>query len=131
MDWKAARERSGLTLEQLAERVGYGVSTINGLELRGEGSERLKEKLLEVLGPYLVAESVKDPLVLQVKDAEDINWKERALNAERQLASLREALRSLLSLTESKPGAVSSVPPSEAARAAAEAGKKTRHGPGV
>lgn len=43
------REDSGLTLAQLAELSGYSVSAINGLELRGEGSDRLKKKLLEIL----------------------------------------------------------------------------------
>ena len=43
------RERAGLTLEQLAKKAGYAVATINGLELHGDGSQRLKEKLRDIL----------------------------------------------------------------------------------
>lgn len=57
------RERAGLTLADVKSRTGYGISTINGLEQRGEGSERLKEKLKEVLEAALaVTESVTLPV---------------------------------------------------------------------
>ncbi len=53
------REEAGMTLKQASERSGFKISTINGLERRGEGSERLKKKLNEVYAPALrLAESV-------------------------------------------------------------------------
>lgn len=50
MNFKEAREKRGLTLKQVAELSDYSVATINALELEGRGSDRLREKLLEVYG---------------------------------------------------------------------------------
>ena len=43
------RKGKGLTLEELARRTGYGVSTINGLEKTGEGGARLRAAVLRAL----------------------------------------------------------------------------------
>jgi SOS-response transcriptional repressor LexA len=58
------REEAGLTLQQLAELTGYKTATLNGLELHDEGSDRLRQKVTEVLTPLRkekpnVTESVK------------------------------------------------------------------------
>jgi transcriptional regulator with XRE-family HTH domain len=57
VNWAALRKAAGLTLAVAAERAGYGVATINGLEKRGEGSDRLKVTLASIYGynpDYLV-----------------------------------------------------------------------------
>ena len=51
INFKRLREDRGLTLEQLAEKSGYSVAAINGLELHGQGSPRLNARLLELLTP--------------------------------------------------------------------------------
>ena len=49
-NYQKMREACGLTLQQAAKHSGYSVGTINGLELRGAGSQRLRHKLREVYG---------------------------------------------------------------------------------
>lgn len=48
VNWSDLREKSGLTLAQLAAISGYSVATINGLELKNQGSDRLRGKLLSI-----------------------------------------------------------------------------------
>lgn len=48
--WSELRRAHGLTLQQVSEKTGYGVATINGLEKRGDGSVRLKTALAELYG---------------------------------------------------------------------------------
>lgn len=44
------RKAAGLTLKQAAELSGYTVGAINGEELHGNGSDRLRAKLTEIYG---------------------------------------------------------------------------------
>lgn len=46
--FKQCREKRGLTLKEVSALSGYGVATINGLELAGNGSTRLRAKLREI-----------------------------------------------------------------------------------
>ena len=80
------RKDAGLTLAQLAELSGFGVATINGLEKRGEGSERLRKKIMEIL---LVSEE-------EGQSSEIRFWKERAKEYEKKLEIVRAALEGVL-----------------------------------
>lgn len=107
IDWKALRERAGLTLEQVAEKSGYAVTTINGLELRDEGSERLRERLLDVLEAPRVAESVDKGRADSVKPGSEFrddtadyrttdDWKREAIESKAEVARLKSAMIILL-----------------------------------
>ena len=50
MNFKKARKDLKLSLKQAAALSGYGIGTISDLEREGVGSDRLKEKLLEIYG---------------------------------------------------------------------------------
>jgi transcriptional regulator with XRE-family HTH domain len=85
-----------MTLNELARATGYSVSTINGLELNGEGSERLKKRLLEVL-PYSPqnTDSVISGIAMkesQVEYKTKADWQQRALTAEKKLQAIRNIL---------------------------------------
>lgn len=80
---KQLREAAGLTLAVLAARSGYSVATINGLELNDQGSKRLRKKLSDLLSGR------------SSSFTETVDWKARALSAERQLESLKTKLRHL------------------------------------
>jgi transcriptional regulator with XRE-family HTH domain len=99
MNFKAMREQAGLTLEELAEKSGYSVSTINGLELNGEGSDRLKDKLREILAPRGADTALRET----PPERESELWKRRAKDAESKLAQIRDDLRELLDKTSSAP----------------------------
>ena len=58
IDFKSAREKANLTLEEAASLAGYGVSTINALELENRGSSRLREKLIDVYRIKLAGDQV-------------------------------------------------------------------------
>lgn len=126
-DWKALREQAGLTLAQLAEKSGYSTGTINGLELHGEGSRRLKEKLRSILLPpenkdsvkYGRSESVESGVARLVDKPDNLSleqWKLRAIRAEEKLEHLQATLRGALALSTTPPPPVSSKPASAAAR---------------
>lgn len=111
MNFKALREQAGLTLEELAEKSGYSVSTINGLELNGEGSDRLKDKLREILSPDRAG------ILREIPPESDSElWKRRAKDAESKLAQIRNDLRDILD--KSSPAPVNS-PGEKSARQAA------------
>ena len=86
-NFKELRESLGLTLAQLSEMSGYSISTINLLELKGEGSRRLKEKLASLL---LSGEE-------QGGSAQIEYWRDRALAAEEKLKMLKSAMEGWLS----------------------------------
>jgi transcriptional regulator with XRE-family HTH domain len=106
-NWKALRDQAGLTLDQLAERSGYGVSTISGLERLGEGSARLKKKLREILAPLSTipesakvrsAESATSGVVMAEEAPEYLTiaeCKQRIKLLEREVERLRAALHTL------------------------------------
>lgn len=48
-DYKKLREDAGMTLAKLASLSDYSISTINRLELHGDGSSRLKKVLSDIL----------------------------------------------------------------------------------
>jgi transcriptional regulator with XRE-family HTH domain len=100
MDWKGLREVAGLTLEELSKRTGYGISTINGLEKRGEGSARLKERLLEILNPQIeTAKPVDDLREIPPGFSVQSEWRHRALYAEGEVKRLRAALAAMVNST--------------------------------
>ena len=80
------REGAGLTLGQLAELSGYSVATINGLELHGAGSGRLKDKLASVLLSH-----AEEGTPVEVK-----HWRDRAMAAEQKVAMLKSGMEGLL-----------------------------------
>lgn len=86
VNWSEVRKNSGLTLAQLSELTGFGVATINGLEKRGEGSKRLKDKMMAVL---LSRTEEGAP-------SEARFWRDRALAAEQKLAMLKAAMEGWL-----------------------------------
>ncbi|MEI6034510.1 MAG: helix-turn-helix transcriptional regulator [Verrucomicrobiae bacterium] len=82
VNWLEMRVAAGLTLGQLAELSGYSVATINGLELHGNGSRRLKDKLASVL-----LSRAEGGISVEVQ-----HWRDRAIQAERKLDDLRNAM---------------------------------------
>jgi transcriptional regulator with XRE-family HTH domain len=86
VNWAKLRENSGLTLAQLSEMTGYSVATINGLELKNEGSSRLREKLESILI------SRKEEGVL----SDSNHWRKRALAAEEKLRILKSGIETVL-----------------------------------
>ena len=92
MNFKAERESRDWTLEKVAELSGYKVATINGLELHGEGSDRLKQKLAEVYGKQNPNASLRDA----APESELEIWKRRAKKAEAELHELKTKMRALL-----------------------------------
>ena len=50
MNFKTMRKEAGMTLKQAAKLSGYTIGAINGEELHGNGSDRLKAKLTEIYG---------------------------------------------------------------------------------
>lgn len=119
-----------MTLAELAEKSGYSVATINGLELHGAGSRRLKAKLHDILRAQEITVSVK-PAVDRFVDAPDSmsleQWKLRATHLEEKLEQLRANLRAALSLSEAGP--VSSKPVSAAAHYGARASASAKTDP--
>jgi transcriptional regulator with XRE-family HTH domain len=103
MDFKSEREKRGLTLAQVSEQTGYKVATINGLELHGKGSYRLKIALNRFYGnekpiPY---SELQSPHGIAVREGEDLHheiqlWKARAKQAEKELHEMRSGIRALL-----------------------------------
>jgi len=99
------REQAGLTLAELAQKSGYSIGTINGLELKGEGSQRLKDRLTEILTPLANKESVNDgrtesvtPHVAKKDSAEyktAAEWKQIAHQLQEENNRLRGAIQLL------------------------------------
>ena len=140
MDWKAAREQAGLTLAQMATQSGYGISAINKLELKNEGSERLRKSVLEVLAAvkntrcviYPTEDSAKSG-VARLIDQPDLvtpeQWKLRAIQAEEKLEQLQANVRAALRISEAPPARVSSKPASAAATFGARGAASTKTDP--
>lgn len=96
MEFKQLREAVGLTMAQAAERAGYGKGTIADLENHGEGSERLKAKLLEVYRSDDAVGSRPRGRADDLMTEQVVMWKSRALMAERRLEALHINLRRVL-----------------------------------
>ena len=86
-NFKALREELGLTLAQLSEMSGYSISTISLLELKGEGSKRLKDKLMEIL---LSGKNNSESIQTDY-------WRDRALVAEEKVKMLKAAMQGWIS----------------------------------
>lgn len=96
-----------MTLAVAAAKSGYSKPTINGLELRGEGSQRLKDRLRQIytLAPTDAdsvkrghSDSVKSPVAMMDEATEYLTceqWRDKALAAERKL----EAIRTIIELS--------------------------------
>lgn len=103
------REQAGITLADLAEKSGYSIGTINGLELKGDGSQRLKDRLIQILTPLANKESVTGgrsesatsgfALRENAPQSEVEIWKRRAKDAEEKLHNLRTMLRAAIELS--------------------------------
>lgn len=126
------REQAGLTLAELSAKAGYSIGTINGLELRGEGSARLKSKLREILAPlsrvkdsvtYSSDQSADSGVEIPRGTSENLSiteCRERIKSLEQENAELRIALR--VQARE-----INSAPPSDAARLARRAAGEPPH----
>ncbi len=90
LDYKKARETLGLKLREVAKLSGWGVGTISDLEREGVGSDRLKDKLMEVYGLSKIIDAPAVPVETELEI-----WRRRARTAELQLADLRAELRRL------------------------------------
>lgn len=92
VNWAQLRKAAGLTLQQVAEKSGYGVATINGLEKRGEGSARLKALLATLYGihpDYALNPAVyQDPFAVAKAAANALNG-----TAEEKTALFNDVLR--------------------------------------
>ena len=86
VNFSEIRKNAGLTLAQVSELTGFGIGTINGLEKRGEGSKRLKDKLLATL-----LSRAEEGVQSEVKF-----WRDRALSSEQKLAMTKAALEGIL-----------------------------------
>ena len=80
--FKKLREEAGVTLAQLSKMSGYSIASISGLETNGIGSTRLKNKLTDILLSHH-----EDGSSAEVK-----HWRERALQAEEKLNSLKSVI---------------------------------------
>jgi len=115
VNWAELRQKSGLTLTELAAKSGYSVATINGLELKDEGSKRLREKLFEIFSqqnPYILlraasAYAVREggtPAEQQAifeRTVEDTTrWMKRAMDGAEKLRAAAKRLREEASLLE-------------------------------
>jgi transcriptional regulator with XRE-family HTH domain len=96
MNYQQLREQAGLTLEKAAKASGYGIATINGLEKHGEGSGRLKAKLLEIYGIQKPAVISSPGILLDVPRKKDIARLTKIADAlAEQLGELRQAINDL------------------------------------
>jgi transcriptional regulator with XRE-family HTH domain len=88
VNWSALRLAAGMTLAEAAEKSGYGIATINGLERNGAGSKRLMDALHDLYGcPPGVSEPKMKP--------QPVDWRSRALYAEDELRSVQKRLINL------------------------------------
>ena len=77
IDFKTLREKTRLTLSNLAELSGYSVLHIVRLENGGDVSSCMRDKILSIL--------------LQTQSEVKI-WRDRALQAEEKLCLLKDAM---------------------------------------
>ena len=85
MDFKKIRREKKLKLKQVAALSGWSIGTISDLEREGAGSDRLKEKLLEIYG--IRNQSTGCPNCAALRH--------RAEAAEAELETLKKKLRGL------------------------------------
>lgn len=123
-------ERLGMQQTTLAEKVGVSPSAISNWikgdnEAKGDNLQRLADAL--GVDVWWLSGGDAEPAAAQMQEAPPVSdletWKRRAKEAEKRLADLRDALRSLLELSSQSPPVeppkpVSSSKPSETRRAA-------------
>ena len=97
----------GIGKKDLAEIAGVGPSAVtkwaNGGAIRIQSVHRIA-RFFEV-EPIQIIQASLDQITPQVKQGE-IDWKARALNAERKLKALREAIRSFNEVVSKLEGAL-------------------------
>ena len=101
MNFKEIREKLELTLNEVSTLAGYSISTISDFERTGEGSVRLREKLLQIYrlkDPSLFPDlpNVRGGMELNVGSSREIELLHRAERAEKELEDLKNTLRQLL-----------------------------------
>lgn len=113
VNWAQMRKAAGLTLQQVAEKSGYGVATINGLEKRGEGSARLKALLATLYGthpdyalnpavyqdPFVVARAAADALDGSVQE-KAAKFNEVLREESKRIATRQEGWEAAQAITE-------------------------------
>lgn len=57
MNYREARKKANLTIEEVAARTGYAIGTISELETKGEGGARLRAALVELYYSRGISES--------------------------------------------------------------------------
>lgn len=81
-DFKTLREKTRLTLSDLAELSGYSVLHIVRLENGGDVSSCMRDKILSIL-----LQTQEEGMASEVKI-----WRDRALQAEEKLSLLKDAM---------------------------------------
>ncbi len=90
-------ERAGLPLRELAKRAKYkSQSAISDMIQNGVGSERLKEKLTEVLKMELGFSENEHARLIDAPPGTMEEWRLRAIRAEEENERLKTAMRDLL-----------------------------------
>ena len=82
IDFKTLREKTRLTLSNLAELSGYSVLHIGRLEKGGDVSCCMRDKILSIL-----LQTQEEGMASEVKI-----WRDRALQAEEKLCLLKDAM---------------------------------------
>jgi hypothetical protein len=95
MDFKALRKAAGLTLKQAAALSGYTTGAINGQELKGNGSDRLKAKLLEIYGQGSAPTPIHAEPAFPVKKIVIAKLRGQVQNIQKQIDAITETLNEL------------------------------------
>ena len=82
IDFKTLREKTILTMSNLAELSGYSVLHIVRLENGGDVSSCMRDKILSIL-----LQTQEEGMASEVKI-----WRDRALQAEEKLCLLKDAM---------------------------------------
>ncbi len=107
-DFKALRERAGLTLEELARQIDYSPSAVNGLENNGTGGKRLRQLVLVALGGSVPGETALGAVTkghekMAGGAGEAALATERARVAEEKLARVYDMLAEILQVLKGDP----------------------------
>jgi len=93
MDYKAERDRRGLTLAQVAALIPYATGTISDLERTGKGSDRLRKALDQLYGnrntPSFTEEESPAEYLVDDLIAEAQEIRERAARLEMKALKLK------------------------------------------
>lgn len=105
-DFKALREKAGLTLEALARKIDYSVAAINGLENNGAGSQRLRNLVVKALTEKSLEPNTRGELPVENRRATltTSDSLERARVAEEKLARVYELLAEVFQVLKESVG---------------------------